>query len=84
MLKVEGRRYKFLRPREDRYRSQLEMWKIDFHTVDKLRTLGATLKPADAADLMVHYIVVLRNHLCKIALFVAWEGPAWPATRHAS
>lgn len=82
MLKVEGRRYKFLRPREDWYRSQQEMWKIDFHTVDKLRTLGATLKPADAADLMVHYIVILRNHLCTICPYVVWEHAAWPATQH--
>lgn len=65
MDKGEGKFYKFLRPRQDRFRGTREPWKLDLHTTHELRAIGLVLKPGVAADVMMHYVGVLRQHLCK-------------------
>ena len=65
MDKGEGKRYKFLRPRLDHFKGRREPWKLDLHTMNELCGISLVLEPGVAADLMMHYVAVLREHLCK-------------------
>ena len=73
MEKGEGKRYLFLRPRQDRFRGRGEPWKLELHTMHQLRKIEFVLEPGVAADLMMHYIAVVRQHLCKHAPSVLCE-----------
>lgn len=38
---------------------------LDLHTPAELRELGLKMQPRLASDLMLNYILILRQHLCE-------------------
>lgn len=57
---------------------------LDLHTPAELRKLNMRMEPKLASDIMLRYILVMRQHLCEPPLPPTPHTPWPPLTLHPS